>query len=292
MGNAHDVPPTGTRIPIWPSVAPGSDGWTWSEQELVINGDRTVRNVSTPTIEVFAPAGEPVGSAVLVAPGGAYHYLSIDHEGADLARWLAARGVAAFVLRYRVRHTPEDDAEMLAFDRALAEHLERTPPDAGTRARIGEEAVHARVLAEEDGRQATRLVRAHAVDWGFDPQRVGFVGFSAGAGVALSAATSDDAGARPDFIASLYGPRPEEMQVPQHAPHLLLVHVSDDPIVPATESVETWKAWRAAGHPAELHVFRTGGHGFGTKRQGLDSDAWMALLEAWMSGLGLLRAEA
>ena len=113
------IPPTGTLVPVWPGTPPGSEMWTWTEQELLIDGDRMVRNVSVPTLEVFAPTGEPNGTAVIVAPGGAYQLLMVDHEGTDLARWLAARGVAAFVLRYRIAHTPEDDGEMVRFRREL-----------------------------------------------------------------------------------------------------------------------------------------------------------------------------
>jgi acetyl esterase/lipase len=282
------IPPTGSIVPVWPGLAPGSESWTWSEQESTLHGDRTVRNVATPTLEVFAPAGEPGGSAVVIAPGGAFHYLSIDHEGTELARRMASRGVAAFVLRYRVRHTPEDDAEMLRLDRELAEHLERTRPGASQRERIGQAAVEARALAEEDGRQAIRFLRARARDWAIDAERIGFVGFSAGAGVALAAATSADRGSRPGFVAALYGPRPEGMVVPPEAPDLFLGHVSDDPVVPAAESVASWEAWQAARRPAELHLFRTGGHGFGTKRQGADSDVWLELFERWLQGLGLV----
>lgn len=285
---ADGIPPTGSIVPIWPGLAPGSESWTWSEQESTLHGDRTVRNVSTPTLEVFAPAGEPGGSAVIIAPGGAFYYLSIDHEGTELARRMAARGVAAFVLRYRVRRTPEDDAEMLRLDRELAEHLERTGPGASQRERIGQAAVEARALAEEDGRQAIRFLRARARDWAIDAERIGFVGFSAGAGVAVAAATATERGSRPDFVAALYGPRPEEMIVPQDAPVLFLGHVSDDPVVPASESVALWEAWRATRQPVELHLFRSGGHGFGTKRQGADSDAWLDLFERWLQGLGLV----
>jgi acetyl esterase/lipase len=285
------VPRTGTIVPIWPGVAPGSESWTWSEQELVVHGDRTVRNVSSPTLEVFEPTGKANGTTVIIAPGGAYHYLSIDHEGTDLARWMTARGVAAFVLRYRVRHTPEDDAAMLRMDRELAEHLARTSPSAGQRERIGEAAFEVRALAEEDGRQAIRFLRARVHAWGIEAERIGFVGFSAGAGVAVAAATTDDAGNRPDFVAALYGPRPEVLVVPQDAPELFLVHVSDDSVVPAAESVAMWEAWQAARRPVELHLYRSGGHGFGMKRQGAHSGAWPDLLEDWMRRLGLFDSE-
>ena len=282
------IPPTGSLVPIWPGIPPGSETWTWTEQELLVDGDRMVRNVSVPTLEVFAPTGEPNGTAVIVAPGGAYQLLMVDHEGSDLARWLAVRGVAAFVLRYRIAHTPEDDAEMIRFRRDLDQHVEATPWSAGRPAVIGEAAERAKGLADEDGRQAIRLLRAHADEWGIDPARIGIAGFSAGAILAMEAAASAAAGSRPSFAAPIYGAGPDDLVVPDDAPPLFLAHAIDDPAVPATESVSIWEAWHAAGRPAELHLFQTGGHGFGMKRLGSGSDAWVALFETWMLGLGLL----
>lgn len=282
--SAAPLPPTGSVVPVWPGPPPGSESWTWSEQESLIEGERLVRNVSVATLEVFAPTGPPTGTAVIVAPGGAFHILAIDHEGVDLARWLAARGVAAFVLRYRLAHTPEDDAELVGFLRDLDQRLRAAPPIEG----IGEEAERARLLAEEDGRQAVRLLREHASQWGIDPARIGFVGFSAGAAVAMATAVSADTAGRPDFAAPIYGLRPDDMAVPVAAPPLFLVHAIDDPALPPTESVAIWQAWHAAGRPAELHLFQTGGHGFGTKTQGLGTDAWVALFETWIRELGLL----
>ena len=100
----HERPPAlGTQLPIWPGAAPGSETWTWSEQVLPTADGRSARNIAVPTLEVHPPTAAPTGMAVIVAPGGAWTFLMVDKEGADLARWLAARGIAAFVLRYRER---------------------------------------------------------------------------------------------------------------------------------------------------------------------------------------------
>src|SRR5207244_2888918 len=101
-----------------------------------------VRNVAVPTLQLFAPVGPPNGTAAIVAPGGAYTFLRVDHEGMDLASWLAARGVTAFVLRYRVRHTPVDDDEMRRFAEDLEVRTTGVPWRAGRRAIVGEEADH------------------------------------------------------------------------------------------------------------------------------------------------------
>lgn len=279
---------TSSVVPVWPDTPPGSESWTWTEQEFHVDGDRIVRNVSVPTLEVFAPTAEPNGTAVIIAPGGAYHVLAIDHEGTDLARWMAARGVAAFVLRYRVAHTPEDPDEMARFQQDLDQRVRSTPWREGRQAILGDEGDRVKTLADEDGRQAVRLLRADAGRRGIDPGRIGFVGFSAGAGVAMEAAVTADPGSRPDFVATIYGAGADDPAVPEDAPPLFLVHAIDDPAVPAAESVDRWLAWQDAGRPAELHVFQTGGHGFGTKQLGSGTDAWITLFETWLRHLGLL----
>lgn len=132
------------------------------------------------------------------------------------------------------------------------------------------------------------MLREHSQEWGLDPARIGFVGFSAGAGVALATAVAADAGCRPDFAAPIYRACPDDVVVPAGAPPLFLALALDDPAITATVSVTLWNAWQAAGRAAELHIFQAGRHGFGVKHQGLGSDAWMGLFQTWMAGLGLL----
>jgi acetyl esterase/lipase len=276
-----------SRLAIWPGPPPGSEAWTWNEQDSVIDGERLVRNVSVPTLEVFASERHGSRTAVIVAPGGAYSFLAIDHEGIQVARWLAARGITALLLRYRVRHTPEDDRAMVVFSRELGVRTRTIPWTAGRVAIVGEEADRAARLAMAYGLQAVRFVRAQADTFRVGPERVGMVGFSAGAGVVMAASTSSEAGSRPDFAAAIYGPRADDMAVPDKAPPLFLACALDDPAVPPTESVSIWDAWQCAGRAAELHVFDTGGHGFGMKRLGLAADAWTGLFERWLDGRGL-----
>ena len=219
------------------------------EQELLIDGDRMVRNVSVPTLEVFAPTGEPNGTAVIVAPGGAYQLLMVDYEGTDLARWLAARGVAAFVLRYRIAHTPEDDGEMVRFRRELDEHVRTTPWSAGRIAIIGKEAERAKALGDEDGRQAIRLLRARADEWGVDPARGRYRWLLGGRVGSYGGRRFPRCRQPANFAAPIYGARPDELVVPDDAPPLFLALAIDDAMVPATESVSIWKAWRRSRPP-------------------------------------------
>ena len=101
---------------IWPGsgVPPGSEKWTWHEQTTQSGGNRMIRNIVIPTVTMFRPA-HANGTAVIVAPGGAFTFLMVDYEGYDVARWLARQGVTAFVLKYRVSHSPDNDADMPPF---------------------------------------------------------------------------------------------------------------------------------------------------------------------------------
>jgi acetyl esterase/lipase len=280
------VPAPGSQLPIWPGTAPGSEGWTWSEQVLPTPDGRLARNIAVPTLEAFPPAAAPTGQAVIVAPGGAWTFLMLDKEGADLARRLAARGSWAFVLRYRVQPTPADDAGFAAFNEALWGRIHAGRAGDDPFAMLGPGGADAARMSFDDGRRAVRMVREHAPDWGIDAGRVGFVGFSAGAGVVLAAATAPDPAERPDFAAPIYGLRiADPVPVPNDAPPLFLACAADDDAIPPTESIAIWNAWRATGQAAELHVFASGGHGFGLKHTGKPSDAWVDLFERWLDGL-------
>src|SRR3982751_293975 len=143
---------------IWPeNPPPGSEKWNWHEQSENRNGSRMVRNVVTPTLTLYKPAaGKANGTSVIIAPGGAFRFLMVDYEGVDVARWLTQRGITAFVLRYRVMHTPEDEGAMGVYLQELSKALQagdtksENPPnyDAAVSAAL--------TIAEEDGRQAVR----------------------------------------------------------------------------------------------------------------------------------------
>ncbi len=278
-------PRTGAVLPIWPGTAPGSQDWRWSEQLMFVEGQPVVRNVSAPTLEVFAPTGQGNGAAVIIAPGGAYTFLMVDIEGAALARALVTQGFLCLVLRYRVRGTPQDDGEMVEFLKDLDQRTRSVPWGAGRRAIVGDLADEAAKLATRDGRKAVRFVREHAAEWGVNPDRIGMVGFSAGGGVTMEAATAPDPAERPDFVAGIYTPRPETTDLPAPVPPLFLACAMDDPAVPPSEAAAIWQTWHAAGARVELHVFDSGGHGFGATSQGAPTDAWLALLLGWLARL-------
>ena len=275
---------------IWPGTPPGSESWTWHEQTDNRGGNRMIRNVVIPTVTMYNPApAKANGASVIIAPGGAFRFLMVDYEGVDMAHWLAERGITAFVLRYRVMHTPEDGAAMDAYMQNLGKTLaagdtrSENPPhyDDATKAGL--------MIAEEDGRQAIRYVRQHATEWSLDPHRIGIAGFSAGGGVVMGPVMQHDAASRPDFAAPIYAAYRAATPVPDDAPPLFIVIADDDKLISPNSSARLYMAWHSAGTLAELHVFRRGGHGFGMKKLGLPSDGWIELFYGWMGSSGFLK---
>jgi acetyl esterase/lipase len=262
-------------VQVWPGQVPDADLWRGSGPELERphrENSRLVRNVSQPTLEVFLP--EPslaTGTGVVVCPGGGFHFLMVDKEGTEVARWLNARGVAAFVLKYRVYPTPDDDE---LFTQQVSDLRARRP-----------QIDQVRPMAAADGLQALRVVRQQSETYGVVRDRLGILGFSAGAYVAACAASEYDAESRPSFAAPVYGlwaPRP----VPTDAPPLFLAAATDDAVVEVDHSLALYSAWRAAGRPVELHLYARGGHGFGMNRQGLPSDTWIERFWDWLQSEG------
>ena len=274
-------------VELWPAGrVPGSQGVTVTRQVLERGSpdahDRAVTRVSRPILEVFRPE-RPNGAALLLLPGGAYVRLAVDKEGAGGARRMTQAGITCFVVNYRL---PSDNWPA-GYDVAL-----------------------------QDAQRAVRLVRAKAATWGVDPHRVGVMGFSAGGHLAAAMLTRFDAqvyepvdaadqqSARPDVVMLGYavmavGARPDsaiavspetgralnERVRPGLAPTFLL-HAADDRSVPVSNSLDMFRALRAAGVPAELHVYQEGGHGFGFS---LPTDhptsRWTDAFEAWLRRL-------
>lgn len=286
------TPDAAGTFAIWPGTAPGSETWTWKEQITGQPPNRMARNVVAPTLTMYKPAGAANGASVIIAPGGAFRFLMVDYEGVDMARWLAARGVTAFVLRYRVRHTPEDEAAMGAYLQELMRKLNAGDTRSENPPAYDAESLKGLAMAEEDGCQAVRYVRRHAAEWGLDPHRIGIAGFSAGGGAVMGPVMQHDADSRPDFAAPIYPAYRSATPVPRDAPPLFIAMADDDPLISANSGAKLYMAWHAAGIPAELHIFRRGRHGFGMKAQHLPSDGWIDLFYAWMGSSGFVAPAA
>jgi acetyl esterase/lipase len=267
-------------LPIWPGPAPGSENALQVEKETLFpaGGFTVVRNVTEPTISVYLPPEEKVtGTAVVIAPGGGFWFLTTGKEGHDVAHWLAQRGIAGIVLKYRTVESPADDAEMwVAFMQSMGDKAKSGSPDFMEESR----------LAVADGLQAMRLVRERATGWGLRPDRIGFLGFSAGAMIASHVALATSGELRPDFVAPIYGaPFGDIPPIPSDLPPIFLAHSSDDVVV--AESVQVfYSALRQAGHQPELHIYHGGGHGYGIEKQGKSSDFWIKNYFNWLAALG------
>ena len=258
---------------LWPNGAPGSEGKTGEETVRVTpDGDHVVSNVHRPSITPYLPApGKATGAAIVIAPGGGHVELWVDHEGYNLAKWFSDRGVAAFVLKYR-----------------LARQKDSTYTVEGN--------------SLKDIQRAIRLVRSRASEWGIDPDRVGIMGFSAGGNLAAIAATHYDAGiagaadpidaqsSRPAFEALIYPGLPPDMKLSKDTPPAFLLCGEDDRPDIAQGLPELYVALKRAGVSAELHVYSGVGHGFGLRERNTGPIThWPSQLFEWLDARGLLK---
>jgi dienelactone hydrolase len=277
----HDGPPSAL-----PGVGPET---TFISQAAP--GSTMLRNVSDPSLTVFAPdPAKANGVGVIVCPGGAWRVLAWEHEGIDPARWLATRGYTAFLLKYRLRGSPPDPVEFAAAVTKMAASMPTVIPGAKAPRALAdamrdESITRAREVAADDGRRAVEVARERAAEWGIQPDRVGMIGFSAGAFLTVDVAM-DPRGAPLAFVAPIYGGETKGRPVPADAPALFTAVAQDDRML--FRVVEGLYAdWSSADRPAELHIFTRGGHGFGMIKRGLPVDRWVDLLGDWLADQGL-----
>jgi len=243
-------------------------------------GSMFARNVTIATLTPFLPdAAKASGTAVIVAPGGGFRTLSMENEGWDVARALAARGVAAFVLKYRLNQTPQD----------LASFARPAPPGAQP-PRPDPAAMMANLAPQiADARAAFATVRARSGEWHVDPDRIGMLGFSAGAMLTMATTLAGE-DAKPAFIGTIYGPL-SAMTVPRDAPPMFVALAADDPLF-GKSGFGLIDSWRGAGRPVEFHLFEQGGHGFGMYPKTTTSTGWFDAFARWMAMHGWLKPAA
>jgi acetyl esterase/lipase len=280
-------------IPIWTGMAPGSEGWTQKEiQYLNDKKQQMVRNVVNPTLTLYLPDNDKAtGTAVIVAPGGGFRFLSWQTEGTEVAERLAENGVAAFVLKYRVMNTgaTQDEYQKAMIKLYIEIVAAANPQNEGKpegNILSNEEIKEVYELAQEDGRQAIHLVRRRASEWGIRPDRIGIMGFSAGGMVTLGTAMKYDIDSRPDFAGAIYAPWTGGT-VPADAPPMFVLAAGDDKLA-SPGSIKTYNKWKAAGKDSEMHIYSKGGHGFGMQKMGLPADNWIDRYFDWMKGQGLM----
>ena len=246
-------------------------------------GSLFARNVTVATLTPYLPdPSNASGAAVVVAPGGGFRTLSMENEGSNVAKALAAKGVAAFVLKYRLVQTPADMPGFENSMKAMFSGAAARPPRPST-----PDAMAASIAPQlEDARAAFALIRKRAAEWHVDPNRIGMVGFSAGAMLTLTTALAGQ-DAKPAFIGNIYGPV-AAMTVPADAPPMFVAVAADDPFFGNGET-GIIKSWIAAKRPVELHLFEQGGHGFGMYPKETTSTGWFEEFARWLGMHGMLK---
>lgn len=280
-------------VNLWPGKPADDDAATIGEEKIFqlqvkgkpyeVGGKPTkwVTNVTKPTLTIYRPAKDKdTGVAMLICPGGGYHNLGWDVEGEEVAAWLNSIGVTGIILKYRTPRRPGD--------------VKGEPPSGPLK----------------DAQRAVSLVRSKARDWGIDPRRIGMVGFSAGGHLVGATCTNfdkrsyapiddvDQVSCRPDFGVMLYSGYlsvkdkdevAHDLRITAQTPPIMLVHATDDPISKVDYSVIMYLALKRAGVPTELHIYATGGHGFGVRQVGHPCSTWTDRCVDWLNKQGLLK---
>ena len=264
---------TPAEILLWPNGAPGSEGKPAKEDITTSDsGELRVAGIHNPTITPYLPAeAKATGLAMLVIPGGGHRMLAITHEGYNVAEWLQAQGIAAFVLKHRLAREPNSTYQI-------------------------------EVESLADTKRAMRLIRARAEEWKIDPARVGAIGFSAGGELVWLASSRGDTGdqaaadpverqsSRPDFEAMIYPGRSGDIQPVAGVPPVFLAAAYDDRQDISEGLAEAYLRFKRAGVPAELHIYGTGGHGFGLRSANKRPvGQWIVRFEEWLAESGFLR---
>ncbi len=276
------------EIRLYDGPAPGSETWNWTEKQTDKNmmHQMMVYNVVNPTLTVFpADPGTANGTAVIICPGGAFHFLTIDNEGTLVAKWLNKRGVTCFVLKYRVAHSEGDDpfGDMMA---GLSPGKRKDSYNAEMQATIP--------LSVADGKAAIAYVRKHASEFGINPDHIGIIGFSAGGTVTASSAYNYNSDNKPNFVAPIYAYMPASLQteILPDAPPMFLAAASDDQLGLAANSADLYSKWLASKHSVELHLYAKGGHGFGMNVQHLPVDTWIDRYGDWLVFIGMIKPKS
>lgn len=247
---------------------------TWFKQW----GDPMARNISKATLTPFLPEpGKANGTAVIVAPGGGFSWLSMGNEGWEVAEALAAQGIAAFVLKYRLNPTPESLEDFSAW---MNRPRTAPAPSANTSAPANAPAPPQRDLSNQlqDAEAAYDMIVSRAKEWGVDVSRIGMIGFSAGAGLTMHA-TLNSKKMKLAFIGPIYGGM-NAVDVPKDAPPMFNVIATDDFLFLGQTGII--ESWYKAGRPVEFHLYQNGGHGFGLGNPDRTSNRWFDAFMHWL----------
>ena len=257
-------------------MAPEIDATTAKDNLTAGKSVMRLTNVSSPTITLYSPAGNNTGAAIVVFPGGSYRFLAIDLEGTEVCDWLTAHGITCVLVKYRV-------------------------PDSGPYPKSA--------TALKDAQRALGMIRSHAAEWHIDTQRIGVLGFSAGAYLAAALSThfderlydsidaADQLSCRPDFAVLIYPgyialadqsfALNPGITVTDKTPPSFIVQTEDDPVHVENATVY-FLALKNAKVPVEMHLYAQGGHGYGLRRTAMPVTAWPESAEIWLRTIHIL----
>lgn len=256
--------------------------WETSEKAYYSElwGTEVITNIQSPSLLVFQPSKElRNGTSVVVAPGGGLYANSITSEGHAVAKWLVKKGITVFVLKYRLMPTGSEGI-------SESRNLRNKTPEI-----FREKVNKITPLAVNDALTAMSYVRSHAQEYDIDPNKIGFIGFSAGGSLSMGLAYNCTEKNRPDFITFVYPwMLPMPIQKPKkNAPPALIICASNDSESITKGSIELYKSWYDEGLSVGLHMYSKGSHGFGMRNKGLASDTWIERFYDWMLVEGFVK---
>jgi len=276
------------EIRLYDGVAPGSEGV--QDNERIQRGpDGNIQSISgvvTPSITVYLPsADKATGTAVILCSGGGLMSHSWGSDVINMARWLNERGIAAIGLKYRTRVMgapggPRMGGGGQALSASVTEFSKITKSNANPD--TSESGVKNIDNAINDALRAMEIVREHAAEWHINPDKIGYLGFSAGGGVGIGATVRADAAHRPAFMATIYGPSLIDVDVPENAPKLFIATRGDHHNV-AAGLVSLYLDWKRAGANAEMHLYDDGTGPFGPDDPGNTSGTWRESFYRWLT---------
>lgn len=279
------------QLPVWPAHSPVLAGGIRKLDDPEIMAANPTTNVAVPTYTVYYPQENRSGACVVVFPGGGHLTLAMGLEGTEIADWLTHSGITCVVVKYRVPYSG------CYWDSRLQKHVTPKVP-----------------MALQDAQRTISVVRAHAQEYRINPNKIGVMGFSAGGNIAVLASTNglnrrykpqdaiDEVSCRPDFAIPVYPGHltmhhkrnnhsralNTDVVISKSIPPTLLVHAKDDPVDPVHYSEVYAAALKKAGVPFKLKLYQDGGHAFGVKKQGKDSDRWTKDALSWLAQIGVL----
>ena len=265
-------------IPLYKGAPPGSENWNWTEGETYKNplNTKIVYNVTQPTLIAYLP--DPAvanGSAVIICLGGGFHVLLIDSIGTKLATELTKKGIAVFILKYRLAQSFTDDPwkEVTNLMKDSLKFIQKIAPVVK--------------LAGDDLNASFSYILQHADEFKVDKKRIGVMGLSAGGALAANLAYNYTLETRPAFVAALYTRinSVKRTTIQQDAPPLFIAAAMDDSTTSVSNSVSLYNDWMSSKHSTELHLYTKGGHGL----RGFPAESWINRFEEWLDVLGFLK---